>query len=229
MALFIPTANPEDLYAHSLSTILLHMCILLWRWSNMFQMFQWKYGRTHLIATHRHTLQPWLRIFQCRSAFHAIKARFWISKMPILFGTTIFGAGIYMGYVELINMDTDTNLTRSRLRRLVLWHLQFTVAVHGDSKFLPQTIRATCISFRGSEHTRIINMSSLRISSVTRFEETFWLRLNGLHYGFQAFKYFQITIVPVDCSRKRYVRPWSGQGCQGSTHNMLQHIIYIYM
>lgn len=42
--------------------------------------------------------------------------RFWISKMPILFGTTIFGAGIYMGYVELINMDTDTNLTRSRLR-----------------------------------------------------------------------------------------------------------------
>lgn len=40
------------------------------------------------------------------------RMEFWISKMPILFGTTIFGAGIYMGYVELINMDTDTNLTR---------------------------------------------------------------------------------------------------------------------
>lgn len=35
--------------------------------------------------------------------------------MPILIGTTIFGSGIYMGYVELINMDTDTNLTRPGL------------------------------------------------------------------------------------------------------------------
>lgn len=44
-----------------------------------------------------------------------MKARFWISRMPIVIGTTIFGAGIYMGYVELINMDTDTNLTRQEL------------------------------------------------------------------------------------------------------------------
>ncbi|CAJ1337965.1 unnamed protein product, partial [Effrenium voratum] len=40
------------------------------------------------------------------------RIEFWISKMPVLFGTTIFGTGIYMGYLELINMDTDTNLTR---------------------------------------------------------------------------------------------------------------------
>merc|ERR1719502_828045 len=33
----------------------------------------------------------------------------WLSKVPIFIGSTIFGSGIYMGYVELINMDTDTN------------------------------------------------------------------------------------------------------------------------
>ena len=54
-------------------------------------------------------------VIQFCACLETMKARFWISRMPIVIGTTIFGAGIYMGYVELINMDTDTNLTRQEL------------------------------------------------------------------------------------------------------------------
>eukprot|EP00931_Biecheleriopsis_adriatica_P088938 TRINITY_DN6315_c0_g1_i3.p1 TRINITY_DN6315_c0_g1~~TRINITY_DN6315_c0_g1_i3.p1 ORF type:complete len:545 (-),score=64.97 TRINITY_DN6315_c0_g1_i3:34-1668(-) len=32
-----------------------------------------------------------------------------MSKLPLLTGTTVFGSGIYLGYLELINMDTDVN------------------------------------------------------------------------------------------------------------------------
>ncbi|CAK9080171.1 Copia protein, partial [Durusdinium trenchii] len=54
----------------------------------------------------------WQPLFEYYWAHPPERMEFWIAKMPILMGTTIFGAGIYMGYVELINMDTDTSLTR---------------------------------------------------------------------------------------------------------------------
>ena len=137
MALFIfTTANPEDLCAHSLSMFVyncitsVHSPLEMAHHVSDVSMEIWEDTFDRNALPH-----DALMISHCRSVFHAIKPRFWISKMPILFGTTIFGAGIYMGYVELINMDTDTNLTRPRLRRLMLWHLQFTVAVHGCSFF----------------------------------------------------------------------------------------------
>ncbi|CAE8637552.1 unnamed protein product [Polarella glacialis] len=34
---------------------------------------------------------------------------YFLSKMPIFIGSCIFGSGIYMGYLELINMDTDNS------------------------------------------------------------------------------------------------------------------------
>eukprot|EP00930_Biecheleria_cincta_P099381 TRINITY_DN91004_c0_g1_i1.p1 TRINITY_DN91004_c0_g1~~TRINITY_DN91004_c0_g1_i1.p1 ORF type:complete len:505 (+),score=66.01 TRINITY_DN91004_c0_g1_i1:88-1602(+) len=40
---------------------------------------------------------------------------YYMAKLPILCGTTIFGCGIYMGYLELINMDTDTSENRVNL------------------------------------------------------------------------------------------------------------------
>ena len=55
----------------------------------------------------------WQPLFELYWPHPPERMEFWISKMPILIGTTIFGSGIYMGYVELINMDTDTNLTPS--------------------------------------------------------------------------------------------------------------------
>lgn len=37
---------------------------------------------------------------------------YYMTKLPIVCGTTVFGLGIYMGYLELINMDTDTSESR---------------------------------------------------------------------------------------------------------------------
>ncbi|CAE7342334.1 GIP, partial [Symbiodinium pilosum] len=40
---------------------------------------------------------------------------FWISKIPTVVGSTWFGIGIYMGYLELINMDVDLSKERANL------------------------------------------------------------------------------------------------------------------
>lgn len=40
---------------------------------------------------------------------------YYMAKLPTVFGTTLFGVGIYMGYLELINMDTDTSESRMNL------------------------------------------------------------------------------------------------------------------